>query len=614
MPTSIVSQSVRDDFGRAATPRTRSVTVGGRTVSVATPFPSPEDWRDQWVYFLMIDRFNNPAGPPKHQPFDGEFGVFQGGTFNGVRQQLDYLRDLGVGAIWMTPVLKNCQYEDGTYHGYGIQDFLSVDPRFASDPQAAIANPALAEDELRQLVDEAHARGLYVIFDIVLNHCGNVFGYAVGGDPNASTADFNDDGYAIAWHDEQGGPGFPDFDHAPAMIPDDAAVWPEELHANRFFRRKGKGGEAGGDFESLKELVTADVSVRDVLIRSYQHAIARFDIDAFRIDTLKFIEPDFARVFGNAMREYALSIGKKNFFTFGEVFAEEETIAQFIGRNAGLVEDPIGVDASLDFPLFFRLPGVAKGLVPPSALAGMYEHRKQVEREVLTSHGEAGRYFVTFLDNHDMGQRFYFSAPNSPHRFDDQLTLGLACLMSLQGIPCLYYGTEQGLHGNGGRDLSVREALWGKGPNAFDRTHPFYQAIARVAGVRAGQPALRYGRQYFRPVSGDGVHFGVSPFSGGVLAFSRVLNDQEVLVIANTDTQAGFQGEVIIDAALNGPQADYDLLFSNHGQPGLPGRTLTKAAASVEIHEVSGAVTDGPARTLPVTLQPMEVQILRKAG
>ena len=131
--------------------------------------------------------------------------------------------------------------------------------------------------------------------------------------------------------------------------------------------------------------------------------------------------------------------------------------------------------------------------------------------------------------------------------------------------------------------------------------------------VRAKQSALRYGRQYFRPLSGDGVHFGISPFSGGVLAFSRVLNDQEVLVVANTNTQDGFQGEVIIDAALNPAQADYEILFSNRGQPSLPGQTLTKIGGSVEIHEVNGAVTNGPARTLRVTLQSMEVQILRKA-
>ncbi len=318
MPTSIFSQSVRDDFDHATTPKIKSVTVGGHTVKITTPFSSPEDWRDQWIYFLMIDRFNNPNGPPQHLPFDGEHGVFQGGTFNGVRQQLDYLKELGVGAIWMTPVLKNCQYEDGTYHGYGIQDFLQVDPRFGSNPQSA-------EAELRQLVDEAHARGIYVIFDIVLNHCGNVFGYVEGGNHNASTAGFNNNGYPITWHDAQGGPGFSDFHQAPATILDDAAVWPVELQENAFFRRKGKGDEAGGDFESLKELVTAQVAVRDALIRSFQHAIAKFDVDAFRIDTLKYIEPDFARLFGNAMREYALSIGKKNFFTFGEVFDSQAT-------------------------------------------------------------------------------------------------------------------------------------------------------------------------------------------------------------------------------------------------------------------------------------------------
>ncbi len=68
-------------------------------------------------------------------------------------------------------------YDDGTFHGYGFQDFLRVDPRFSSNPQAARANPAIAEQELAGLVDEAHALGLYVIFDVVLNHAGNVFEY-----------------------------------------------------------------------------------------------------------------------------------------------------------------------------------------------------------------------------------------------------------------------------------------------------------------------------------------------------------------------------------------------------------------------------------------------------
>src|ERR1700730_15854124 len=74
--------------------------------------PSPEDWRDCWIYFLMVDRFNNPAAPPK-TAFDAKFGGFQGGTIEGMRQKLGYLKGLGVGAVWFTPVLKNCQFLDG---------------------------------------------------------------------------------------------------------------------------------------------------------------------------------------------------------------------------------------------------------------------------------------------------------------------------------------------------------------------------------------------------------------------------------------------------------------------------------------------------------------------
>src|SRR5690242_4294720 len=114
--------------------------------------PSPEDWRDHWIYFLITDRFNNPAAPPREQ-WDAPVGTFQGGTFNGIRAQLDYLHDLGVGALWISPVLKNPQYDAYAHHGYGVQDFLSIDPRFASDPERARLTPELVETELRQLVD-----------------------------------------------------------------------------------------------------------------------------------------------------------------------------------------------------------------------------------------------------------------------------------------------------------------------------------------------------------------------------------------------------------------------------------------------------------------------------
>jgi hypothetical protein len=435
-------------------------------------------------------------------------------------------------------------------------------------------------------------------------------------DGHGPRADFRNTPYPIHWHDENGNAAFADIEGVPGLAPD-AGVWPAELQGNRFFRRQGKGGEGGGDFDALKELVTdfrentefgPALPVRKALIRAYQYLIAKFDVDGYRIDTLKFIERDFARTFGNAMREFALGIGKKNFFTFGEVFDDEHKIAQFIGRDAGDTEEPIGVDAALDFPLFFRLPSVAKGFAAPAQLVSLYRERKDVQRTLITSHGEASSYFVTFLDNHDLRERFYFHEPSG--RFDAQATLGFGLLFTLLGIPCLYYGTEQGLHGRGGNDRAVREALWGK-PNAFDREHPFYKAVRSLAGVRAQQPALRYGRLYFRPISGNGTDFGVSPFRNGVVAFSRILNDQEVVVIANTDLAANFTGEIIVDAFLNQDNSVFGLLFSNQLAPHHPERVRTRAGGSIRIEEPGGLTTSGPARTIRVDVRPGELQIFR---
>ena len=621
MPSSIWDREIQSAL-EAARPDGET-----RAASRRAPFASPADWRDQWIYFALVDRFNNPAAPPQHS-WDGAHNAFQGGTLNGLRDQLDYLHDLGVGAIWLSPVLKNCQYQE-SYHGYGIQDFVAIDPRLASDPEAARQDPALVERELRALVDAAHARGIYVIFDIVLNHAGDVFEYVLPDGRGDGMAPWRDQEYPIRWRDVDGR-GRADWSDAPDNPPADAALWPEELRRNDFMRRRGNAfdrppseQEIGGDFFSLKEFDTGLQEFNEerglhrpvwtALIRAYQYLIAKYDVDGFRIDTLKYIEPGFAQVFGNAIREYALSLGKKNFFTFGEVYDSEEKIAHFIGRNALDAGDLTGVDAALDFPLFFQLPAVIKGMRPPQAVANVFEQRKQILRGLISSHGEIGRYFVTFLDNHDQGQRFYYSAPANPHAYDGQLTMAVACLFALQGVPCLYYGTEQGLHGSGNSPEAVREALWGA-PNAFDRGHPFYQAVRQVAAVRAGQPALRYGRQYFRPISGNGAQFGMSAFTPGVLAFSRILDDAEIVVVANTDPQAGWQGQVLVDLALNPPMTTYRVLFSNRRSAAdvQVGPVQHKAADMVEIHHADGGVSAGPARALPVTLWPSEVVILRR--
>jgi glycosidase len=576
------------------------------------PFPSPPDWRDQWIYFLMVDRFNNKTALPRHQPFDDpSFSDFQGGEFSGVADKLPYLKKLGVGAIWLSPVLKNLKF-DPIYHGYGIHNFLRAEPRFADDPEKA-------DDELRALVDAAHAHGIYIIFDIVLNHTGSIFTYLCdANDENCkrtsgSESRFSDNIRTVRWRDGDGVPR-PQFGSVESIpTPSlDSVVWPKELQKDDFFRRQG-GTKSGpddtiGDFASLKQMLTADADLQRFLIRAYQYVIARYDVDGFRIDTLRYLKGDLPRLFGNSIREFAEQIGKKNFFTFEEVFdaQAEQDIARFIGRNTNDKSELVGVDAAVDYPLFNALKAVAKGFSAPTALVNMFHFRKQIERDVLSSHGEATRFFVTFLDNHDVKERFRFIEPGQEHKFDDQVTLAFGCLYALPGIPCIYYGTELGLSGRG-NDEAVREAIWGR-PGGFDENNFFYKEFRKIALVRANRPSLRYGRFYFRPISGNSHDFAISSLQPGVLAFSRILNDEETVIVANADGRFGASLDIIVDARLNQPNTQYRVLYSNKATPAAP--SAVRQTGTVTVQEVDCGIGNGPLQIIHVVLQPYEVQLL----
>lgn len=598
MIRSIHDPSISRLFKSLRTPTSKAVEIEGQRFNIPSPFPSPADWRDIWIYQLVIDRFDNPGAPPNAQ-WDGRNRyIFQGGNFEGVRRRLPYLRELGVRAIWLSPVQKNCLYRP-TYHGYGVQDFLSIDPRLSSNPEAAMKDPELAERELTRLIDEAHALGMYVIFDIVLHHTGDVFAYV---QPDGSTINkipFQRDPQPVYWRDRNGKPNPKWRDGADIPLDEaDAGVWPVELRSNHQFHRRGEGFEIETDFMSLKALVTNGATdARETLIRSCEYLVGRYDVDGLRIDAFKHIDRNYGRTFCTSMREFASTIGKQNFFIFCEVFDSEDTIVQYIGTNTMTDNDGLkAADAALDFPLMFVLPDIAKGIHPPSDLAAMYGRRHQLERYIMSTHGEASKYFVTFLDNHDSHRRVYFSPDNDPHAYDDQLEIALGCLFGLQGIPCVYYGTEQGLHGAGNDEEAVREALWGKPGGGFDPEHKFYRLLKNLARVRAAQSPLRYGRQYFRPVSTDGENFYIPTTPGDPIAFSRVLAEQEVIVIANPNLHYQWTGFVIVDIVLNAHNEVFDALLSNK-----PGTCSTVYA---------NTYSDGRCRFIPVTLRPGEFQIL----
>jgi glycosidase len=240
----------------------------------------------------------------------------------------------------------------------------------------------------------------------------------------------------------------------------------------------------------------------------------------------------------------------------------------------------------------------------------VFERRKQFEAGLLSSHGEAGRYFVSFLDNHDQHQRF--AHPDTPQK---QVLIALACLFTLQGIPAVYYGTEQGLrgtvHADGSPDLtsneSSREALWGK-PDAFSRNSEFFAAIRRLAQLRTAEPALNAGRLYFREVSGNGRDFGHSRGTGGIIAYSRILSDTEITVVANTSALDRFRGLVLQDLDLNRPPRRLTVVYSNVGTTATSTVALiADARFFADDGTPAGAAT---AAAAAIDLGPMEVQIL----
>ncbi len=534
-------------------------------------YPSPPDWRDVVLYQVVLDRFDDGEDHPpvdretQHDRDDEAGWTWQGGTLKGLERRLDYVAGLGVGALWISCPLKQRSGES-TYHGYAIQDFLSVDPRFGTT------------GDLRDLVDACHDRGLYVVLDVVIDHAADIFNYD---GPGAQVYDGGRSFDVAGWND--GG------DKEPADFGPDDAIWPRELQDLVSFARQGEMGDVtstsaaeakDGDFMSLKKIDLTRPETLGVIVACYKHWIATADVDGFRIDALRHVHHDAASDFVHAIREYALSIGKANFLQVGEVADSDDEMRRYVGSNVELrhggdrdpSKDPDGrgdypqLDAVIDFELHRRLIPVLLNERSAADAAELWRRRKEYYRD----YGRSGAYYLSYLENHDEGARdrhrllsgTFEQVPDGYDRpgGDPRLAvMATAVLLFGMGIPCLYYGTEQGLDGGGDKDDFLREAMFGgtfgpfgtTGHATFDRDHPIYRQITAICDARQSEPALRYGRQYLRPISGDGVHFG-EPDQAGVFAFSRVLDVTEIVVAANP-TLEPITTHVGVDAALNPP-------------------------------------------------------------
>lgn len=493
------------------------------------------EWREEFIYFLLVDRFhdNNKRRSlefdSRHYGFGEEKELQRtcGGTLRGVLNHLSYIQNLGCTAIWLSPVFKN---NPEAYHGYAIENYLEIDERWGT------------KEEFEQLVDLAHAYDMRVFLDIVLHHSGNNWNYPGQFD------------YYYA-----GGMQFP----LESWRYDDRPV-PLEMRNPELYNRKGqiRNFEAfpetrEGDFFQMKTFRNDDsreaLYVQDLLITIHSYWIRELDIDGFRLDAVKHMGEEAISRFCSYIREYAYSLGKKNFFLFGELLGAEDTYNRYIGPKTVVSEGErtlyYGLNSVLDFPLYHVLENVIKGKSSPEQLIDRYARLQHY----AMNRGEYGEYLVTFLDNHDqVGKaiKSRFGHESTP----EQVIAGIGFLLCALGTPCIYYGTEQGLDGSGDSDAFVRECLFSlhdQNVNLLNQQSTIYTAIAKLGNFRKTSNVLKFGRMYFRETSADGISFHLPSCEKCTLAFSRVLFNREILVVFNSSVTESKMDFVEVDYRIN---------------------------------------------------------------
>jgi len=548
--------------------------------AMATP---EEDMRartpeQEVIYFALPDRFENgdpgnDRGGLKGDKFVTGFdpadkAFYHGGDLKGLTGRLDYIEGLGASAIWVGPVFRNKPVqnakgeESAGYHGYWITDFTQVDPHLGTDA------------DFKALVEAAHARGMKVYMDIIVNHTADVIRYKEGaaqGFPYRSKADYP--------FSTRGGvtgpainPGFkgdadpgaanwarltdPAFAYTPVVPKAERGIKvPAWLNDPIYYHNRGntdwKGESAQyGDFVGLDDLTTEDPRVVSGMIAIYGDWIDRFGIDGFRIDTAKHVNPEFWRAFVPAMQARARARGIPNFHIFGEVTTGDVYDPALLAswtRNSGL-------PAVLDFAFM-------QAAITASAKGSTADLGRMVDDDALYEGGKAGAMQLpTFLGNHDAGRIAMFITQARPGIAPDELLardkLAHALLLTLRGVPTIYSGDEQGFIGAGNDQLARQDMFPSKtaiynaeklvGTNAttaeanFDTAHPLYRLIADLAKLRRSTPALTSGRTVLRVASDQPGLFAVSRFDPG--------DGHEVLLAFNT-SNAAVSAQVQVDPA-----------------------------------------------------------------
>lgn len=447
------------------------------------------------IYLIMPDRFAN--GDPANDDPAVSRGLldrsksryYHGGDFEGIIQHLPYLKELGVTALWLTPVYDNAnrlnereRYDNQAitdYHGYGAVDFYGVDEHLGT------------LDQFRELVDKAHAAGIKVIQDEVANHTGPYHPWAK--DPPTPTWFNGTEQHHLA---------------------NDWRTWTLiDPHATPAMQQSTL---EGWFIDILPDLNQNDPEVSRYLIQNSLWWIGRTGIDGIREDTVPYVPRSFWSRWTGAIRERY-----PRFNIVGEVFDGDPALVSFFqGGKKRFDGVDSGIDTLFDFPLHYAIRNVFRGAAKMTDLSRALAHDPL--------YVDPGR-LVTFVDLHDV--RRFMSEPGATI---DGLKSVFTFLMTARGIPMIYYGDEIGM--KGGDDPDNRRDFpggWKEDPrNAFDRSgrtpeeeslHAHLQALTRI---RSSLEPLRRGKLVELYVTDDSYAFArVTPAGSALVAFNNGAHD-----------------------------------------------------------------------------------------
>ncbi|HLX82867.1 MAG TPA: alpha-amylase family glycosyl hydrolase [Terriglobales bacterium] len=471
--------------------------------------------RDDVIYLIMPDRFAD--GDASNDSPHGRDGIgasdrsqahsYHGGDLRGIRQHLDYLHDLGVTTIWLTPVWKNTGSD---YHGYHVVDFYALDDHMGS------------MQEYQALVADAHKLGIKVLIDYVVNHTGPSHPWAT--DPPTPT-----------WLH-----GTPEHHREPSYSFNGLV----DPHASpREYLNTLDGWFAG----RLPDLNPDDPELAVYLAQNAMWWTEMAQLDGFRLDTFPYSSRQFWSGWHDRIHQVYPRGNDKRIDDIGEVADSDPSITSFfVGGRKQFDGIDSGLSTVFDFPLCSALRDVVIKGDTMQKIVDVLRH------DELYPHPET---LVTFFGNHDDG-RFVSEPGSSPAK----LKAAFSLLLTMRGIPQIYSGDEIALPG--GNDPDNRRDFPGGFPgdprNAFTadgRTPEQQDVFAHVQSLlalRKNHAALRTGKQW---------HIG---WDDKYYAFLRELPEEKLLILYNNADQPADLEIPVEDTPLDQAH-QLQLVFGNIG-------------------------------------------------